>query len=120
MVKQIPDLPDNVLGFAAQGTVTAEDYESTIIPAAEDLFSRHGKVRFLFHLGKEFSGFEAGAVWDDAKLGLKHFRGWEKIAVVSDLTWLRTTVKLFGFTIPAKVRVFANRELAEATRWVCK
>ena len=32
MVEKIPGLPDNVLGFTAKGTVTADDYESVIIP----------------------------------------------------------------------------------------
>ena len=118
MVKQIPDLPDNVLGFAAKGTVTASDYETVIIPAVEALFSRHRKVRFLYHLGEEFSGFEAAAMWDDTKLGLKHLSGWERMAVVSDVEWIRAAIKLFGLAIPGHVRVFRNSEFAEAKRWI--
>ncbi|MBM3299069.1 MAG: STAS/SEC14 domain-containing protein [Deltaproteobacteria bacterium] len=118
MVEQIPNLPDNVLGFRAKGTVTTSDYESVIIPAVEALFSRQGKVRFLYHLGEDFSGFEAAAVWDDTKLGLKHLAGWERLALVSDVEWIRAAVKIFGLAIPGHVRVFHNRELAEAIRWV--
>lgn len=118
MVEQIPNLPDNVLGFRAKGTVTASDYESVIIPAVEALFSRQDKVRFLYHLGEDFSGFEAGAVWDDTKLGLKHLAGWERMALVSDVEWIRAAVKIFGLAIPGHVRVFHNRELAKAIRWV--
>jgi len=62
MIEKIPDLPDNVLGFTAKGTVTGNDYESTIIPAVEELFSRQEKVRFLYHLGEDFTGFEATAM----------------------------------------------------------
>lgn len=118
MVEQIPDLPDNVLGFTAKGTVTADDYESVIIPAVEALFAAQGRVRFLYHLGEDFSGFEAAAAWDDAKLGLKHLGGWERMAVVSDVEWIRAAVKIFGLAIPGLVRVFHNRELPEATRWI--
>jgi len=118
MVEQIPNLPGNVLGFTAKGTVTASDYESVIIPAVEALFSRQDKVRFLYHLGEECSGFEAAAMWDDAKLGLKHLAGWERLAVVSDIEWIRVAIKVFGLAIPGHVRVFHNRELAEAKRWV--
>lgn len=118
MVEQISNLPGNVLGFAAKGTVTANDYEAVIIPAVEALFARQSKVRFLYHLGEDFSGFEAAAVWDDAKLGLKHLRGWERMAVVSDVEWIRAAVKIFGLAIPGHVRVFHNRQLAEATRWI--
>jgi hypothetical protein len=57
-------------------------------------------------------------MWDDARLGLRHLSGWEKIALVTDVEWLRTAVRVFAFAIPAEVRVFANSELAEATRWV--
>ena len=118
MVEKIPGLPDNVLGFTAKGRVTANDYESVIIPAVEGLFARQAKVRFLYHLGKDFTGFEAAAMWDDAKLGMKHLAGWEKVALVSDTEWIRAAVKIFGLAIPGQVRVFPNRELAAATRWI--
>ncbi len=35
MVQRVPDLPDNVLGFTAKGTVTANDCASVSIPAVE-------------------------------------------------------------------------------------
>lgn len=118
MVEKISGLPDNVLGFTAKGSVTAEDYESVIVPAVEAMFASQSKVRFLYHLGSDFSGFEAAAVWDDTKLGLKHFSGWERMAVVSDVEWIRAAVKVFGLAIPGHVRVFHDRELAEAMRWI--
>jgi len=118
MIEKIPDLPENVLGFRATGTVTANEYDSVIIPAVEAMISREGKVRLLYHLGEDVSGFEAGAVWDDTKLGLKHFAGWEKLALVSDIEWVRWALRIFGLAMPGHVRVFHNRDLAEAKRWV--
>jgi hypothetical protein len=118
MIEKIPNLPDNTLGFTAKGTVTANDYESVIIPAVEELFSRKGKVRFLYHLGEDVKGFESAAMWDDTKLGLKHLQGWERMAIVSDIEWIRAAIKIFGLVIPGHVRVFHNNELAEATRWI--
>jgi hypothetical protein len=118
MIERIPNLPDNVLGFSAKGEVTADDYESVIIPAVEALFARHEKVRFLYHLGGDFSGFEATAMWDDAKLGLRHLTGWEKMAVVSDVDWIRGAMRVFGLAMPAHVRVFHNSEMTEAIKWI--
>ncbi len=118
MLRPIPDLPDNAVGFTAIGMVTAEDYERDIIPAVEALWAQHKKVRFLYHLGADFEKFEAGAMWDDAKLGLKHLTGWEKIAVVSDVNWIRNGVKILGFAMPGHVRVFHNRDLSEAISWI--
>jgi len=118
MIEKISNLPDNALGFTAKGTVTANDYETVIIPTVEALFSRYRKVRFLYHLGEDFSGFEVSAMWNDAKLGLKHLMGWERMAVVSDMDWIRGAVRIFGLAIPGQVRVFHNSELTEATRWI--
>jgi hypothetical protein len=120
MIEQISDLPRNVLGFTAKGTVTADDYESVMIPAVEKLIAREGKARFLYHLGEDFSGFEAAAMWDDAKLGMSHLTEWERMALVSDVEWIRGAVKIFSFAIPGQLRVFHNDELAEAKQWVAE
>ena len=69
-------------------------------------------------VGEDFSGFEAAALWDDTKLGLKHLGGWERMAVVSDVEWIRAAIKIFGLAIPGHVRVFHDRELGEARRWI--
>jgi hypothetical protein len=118
MIDKIPGLPDGILGFSAKGTVTAGDYESVIVPAVEAQFARQKQVRFLYYLGPEFTGFEVAAMWDDTKLGLKHFNGWEKMAVVSDVAWVRVAIEAFGLALPGRVRVFRDSELAEAKRWV--
>lgn len=118
MIERIPDLPDHVLGFTAKGRVTAADYESVLIPAVEEALSRHLKVRLLYHLGGEFSGFEAGALWDDAKVGLRHLGAWERIALVSDVDWIRVAAKALGFAMPGQVRVFSNTELSAAKAWL--
>jgi len=118
MIEKIPDLPDNALGFTAKGVVTATDYESVIIPAVEELFTHRKKIRFLYHLGEDFTSFEVAAMWDDTKLGLKHFTGWERMAVVSDVEWIRTGIKIFGLGIPGDIRVFHNSKLAEAIQWI--
>ena len=118
MIERIEDLPDNVLGFTAKGAVTAEDYETVIMPAVAGQLTRHPKIRFLYVLGEDFKGFEAAAMWDDAKLGLRHLADWEKIAVVTEIGWIRAALLVLCFTMADRVHVFANAELAEAKRWI--
>jgi len=118
MIEKIKGLPAHVLGFNAKGKVTAEDYEKVLIPAVEKELKENKKVRFLYHIGKDFDSFEAGAMWDDAKVGLSHYSAWEKVAVVTDVEWLRVTMKVFGFAMPGHVRVFGNEELSEAVKWL--
>ena len=123
MLEPISGLPDNALGFTAKGKVTSEDYETVLIPAVEEKLKHHEKVSLLYHLGDEFEGFEAGAMWDDAKVGLAHITDWEKIAIVTDVNWIRDAGKIFGFAIetmsaPGHVKVFHNAELEQAIEWI--
>jgi len=125
MLEPIGGLPDNAIGFTAIGNVTAEDYETVLIPAVEAKLKTHKKVRLLYHLGSEFKKFEAGAMWDDAKVGLAHITEWEKIAIVTDVNWIQQAGKIFGFAIetmsvPGDVKVFHNREFDEAIQWICQ
>lgn len=60
----------------------------------------------VYHCGPQMEGFTAAAVWDDAKVGLKHLTHWDKIAVVSDEKWILNSVK-----------VFENDRLEEAKSW---
>jgi hypothetical protein len=118
MIEQILDMPPGTLGFTAKGRVTADDYESVIVPDIEAAFALNRKVRILYHVGDAFEGFDAGALWDDAKLGLRHFSGWDRVALVTDVPWLRTLVKALGFVVPAQLRLFANTEFALAKAWI--
>jgi hypothetical protein len=120
MIKIIPDLPSNVIGFEVSGNVTAEDYETVLMPAVEAASSRDRKLRLLYHIGPGFEKFELGAMWDDAKVGLQHYSSWYKIAVVSDAGWIRTSIKVFGFAFPGHVRTFSNAEMNEAIGWLTK
>ncbi len=123
MLEPIEGLPENALGFTAKGDVTAEDYETVLIPAVEEKLKTHEKIRLLYHLGEDFKRFEAGAMWDDAKVGLAHITEWEKIAIVTDVNWIQQAGKIFGFAIdtmevPGDVKVFHNNELEQAVQWI--
>jgi hypothetical protein len=118
MIQTMTNLPDNVIGFEAKGKVTANDYEQHIVPAVEAALAKTDKIRLLYHLGTDFDGFEAGAIWEDAKVGLGHLASWERIALVTDVDWIRMATKAFGFAMPGEVRVFSNAELATARDWL--
>ena len=118
MIEPMQGLPDHVVAIAASGEVSARDYETVLVPAVEAALARHEKIRLLYQLGGDFTGFTAGAMWDDMKVGLDHFTKWERIAVVTDLRWVANATRMFRFAMPCPVRVFANAELAEARRWI--
>ena len=117
MLEIMPGLPDNVLGVKAVGEVDDDDYEDVLEPALNDYLSRHDKIRFLYYLGPEFTGYEADAMWEDTKLGFRTFTKYERLAVVTDTTWVKRCVKAFGWMMPGHVKIFDVAELDAATRW---
>ncbi|MBS0432595.1 MAG: STAS/SEC14 domain-containing protein [Proteobacteria bacterium] len=120
MIEQMKDMPAGTLGFIAHGQVTAADYENLIVPDIEAAFQLNRQLRMLYVIAEDFTGFEAGAMWDDARLGIRHFLGWERAALVTDVTWLRSLAHAMGLLVPAEFRLFRLAEFNEARNWICE
>ena len=120
MITMRTDLPDHVLGADASGTVTGEDYDTVLVPAIEAFRQSHDRIRALVVLTPEFEGFAGGAMWDDAKLGLRKAGEWERLAVVTDHGHIRTLINSFKFMIPGDVRTFGLAQLDDAKVWVAQ
>ena len=118
MIELLPGLPENVVGVEAVGEVSSDDYKNVLIPAAEAALEKYDKVRLLYVLGERFDRVSAGAAWEDTKVGLEHLRGWELMAVVTDVEWIGHALKAVGWMIPATIRVFPVSERAAAEAWV--
>ena len=118
MLKIIENLPNNVLGISADGKITGTDYETVLIPALEEKLKANKKIRMLYHLGTNFTGFDLSAMLDDAKMGLKHLSAWDKIAFVSDHEMINTFAKFFGYMLSCELRIFKNAELEDAKKWI--
>lgn len=111
-------MPDNVVAVKATGKVTGEDYDKVLVPTIEDKLARYDKIRLLYQIGPDFEGFTAEAMWDDAKVGMRHLTAFKKVAVVSDVEWINRAVRIFSFVIPSDVRIFGNDGFSEAKTWV--
>jgi hypothetical protein len=118
MIEQMTDLPAGVVGFVAHGEVTADDYERVIVPDLEAVFSLREKVRLLYHFAEDFTGFETRAMWDDAKLGMRHFSGFERVAIVGDVGWLNRTIPAISALFPGEFRSFPVAQIEQARAWL--
>jgi hypothetical protein len=118
MMDIIADMPSNVAAVSVQGQVTGDDYDKVLTPLVVEKLKDHDKVRLLFHMGPEFTGFTGVALWDDAKLGISHYTSFEKVAVVSDVHWVANSVKFLGVFVPCPVKLYANEAMDEAKTWV--
>ncbi len=118
MIEEVPGRPDGVLEFMVSGRVASGDYDAVLTPAIERALQEHDRIRVLIQFAPDFEGYSLDAAWSDTRLGLRHWRGFERIAVVTDIGWLGTAVKAMAFAMPCPVQTFGLAELEDARRWL--
>jgi hypothetical protein len=116
MITALDGMPEGVIGFEASGKIAAEDYRDVVLPALERA-AEAGDVRFLIVM-RSFDGMSGGALWEDLKVGFQHLRSWKRIALVTDIGWMKQATDLFGWMTPGETRTFPLAERAEAIAWV--
>jgi SpoIIAA-like len=115
MIKELSDLPAGVIGFEITGTVRAEDYRDVVLPALERALAG-GEVRAVIVI-PDFHGMSGGALWQDLKMGMEHLRAWKRIALVTDIDWVKYATELFGWMTPGEVKAFKLAQREEAIAW---
>jgi SpoIIAA-like len=98
--------PDNVVAASATGRVTGQDYHAVLTPHVELTAKRHARIWCYYEIGTEFAGMEVGAVWEDFRIGVEHWMPWERVAVVTDITWIAHIVKTLRALMPFQIRVY--------------
>lgn len=118
MIEIVKTRPDGIVEFTVTGKVTEDDYRDRVIPAIERALAEHDRIRVLAHFETGFEGYSPAAAWADTKLGLSHWRGFERVAAVTDSTLVATGMRLFAPFMPCPVKVFPLGELDDARRWL--
>lgn len=118
MIKKIELDCNNCLGFEAEWKITGEDYEKIMIPSINEKLKEYSKIGLMYHIGDEFEKYEIKAVLDDMKVGFQHMRAFERIAIITDVDWVKNWVNMFHFMFPGKMKLFKNSELESAKDWV--
>jgi SpoIIAA-like len=114
MIELIEGLPKNVVGISVRGRVTRQECHDVLTPAVEQSLKWRDKMRLYYEINSRFPG----AAWDDLDLGIDHATRCERIAIVTDIAWVRMTVKAIRFLIPGEIRVFATIEAPEGRAWI--
>jgi SpoIIAA-like len=114
MIEIIEGLPKKVVGITVKGRVTKEDCRDVLMPAMKKSLQRHDKIRLYYELSCRFPG----AAWDDLDLGIEHASRCERVAIVTDVAWVRLTVKALRFLIPGEIRVFPTDQAPEGRAWI--
>ena len=121
MVERISDMPEGTIGFRVDGDVEREDYTKLLRPALEEAMASGRPLRTLYVI-EDLDDMEAGALWEDSKLGfdlgIRHHKQWERSAIVTDIPWMARATKLFAWMIPGEARVYPLAEIEDAKRWI--
>jgi SpoIIAA-like len=121
MIEWLEDMPAGTIGFRAVGKLTREDYTEEMIPRLRKAVEA-GDLRAVCVLGPDFHGLDASAMVEDVKSGFElsvgHRSAWTRMALVSDLDWIRKAVHVLGWMAPGELKLFRFDDLEEAKGWV--
>ena len=119
MINEIEVLTtDRLLEVHLTGKLTKEFYED-FVPKVEEQIAQHGKLRILLIM-HDFHGWTAGALWEDLKFDMKHWKDIERLAMVGESKWQHgMSVFCKPFT-KATVRYFDQAEIDEARQWIAE
>ena len=119
MIEIIPFEEENVIGFRIKGRLEDNEFDE-IVRIMEERLKLHKKLRVYAEV-EEFKGMSVNSFMKDIHYGLKHWRDFDKEAVVSDKGWLSMWARVAGSIIPGvEVRHFTFDEKEEAKEWIRK
>ncbi len=117
MIRKLEKGGGKVIGFELKGKLHDEDYSEVLVPEVEAVIEREGSVRLLLHL-VDFEGWDLHAAWDDMKFGAKHYRDFERVAIVGDKTWEEWMAKLASPFTSSGSRFFDDSDIDAAWDWL--
>jgi len=120
MLKKMRDMPHGTIGFEAVGDVEDDDYEEVVAPALRQWISERGKIRLLYLFGPRLAEYEGDALAEEAKFVAAHPAAYERVAVVSDESWLRPALATLSVLLPGRAKTFPVRDLTAAKAWLAE
>lgn len=124
MIEELTEMPEGVDGFKLVGEITRADYDDFIIPWVNGIADEERDVRAVIVIDEDFSGYEARAAWEDTKLGarmeVRHRDLWKRIALVTEVGWIRHLASAFGWMTPGKLKVFDLADVDAAKAWAAE
>jgi hypothetical protein len=105
-----------ILEVAVSGKLVDQDYQQ-FVPQFDRLAAQHEKISLLFEM-TQFYGWSVKAAWDDLKLGFKHRRQMDRIAMVGEKKWQRWMTDFARPFTAGEVRYFDKPDIAAALAWL--
>ncbi len=110
--------PDDVVAVQAKGIITGKAYADKLVPLIDAKLEKHERIKCLLVVDEQFIAYTGEAAWNDMLLGIRHWNRFERIAVVTDINWLRMSLRVFTPLVPAEFKLFDLAQLDEAKSWI--
>jgi len=118
MIREINNLPANMVGFKATGEVTQEDFDETVIPKVKELVATTDTLNYMLVLDTAIGNFTLGAWFKDAVMGIRKLMKWNRAAIVSDVKGVKIFTDIFSVLMPGEFKVFEHKDQQLAIDWV--
>lgn len=110
------EIDDKIVDVRVTGKLTKEFYEE-LAPIVEKKIEEDGKIRVLFQM-HDFHGWTAGAMWEDLKFDLAHWKDIEKLAIVGESKWEKGMATFCKPFTKAKIQYFDHSRASDARAWI--
>jgi hypothetical protein len=118
MVELINELPQHVAAYKAGGAISKEEYEEVVMARVNQVAEQFGKINFLVMLETSMGNYSIGAFIDYIAISFRHFSRWERMAIVTDEKWLRTTYSVLSHLVHGTIRTYELKDIKQAKAWV--
>jgi|AntRauTorckE5430_2_1112549.scaffolds.fasta_scaffold00734_6 hypothetical protein len=116
-LKEIDLGSKRLLGLAIIGKMNAADYDRINV-LIEEQAKKYGKARILLEIVTS-PGFSGKALMEDLKTSVKQYKNVERMAIIGDQSWLKTTVRLSDLLTPGlELSAFGTTERKRAISWL--
>lgn len=105
-----------VLVVRVSDRLTKQDY-AHFVPEVDRLIEKHGKIRMLVEM-HDLHGWSCGALWEDTKFALHHFRDIERLAVIGEKKWQKGMTTFCKPFTKAEIRYFDHSQTDDARTWL--
>ena len=119
MLEVIEDIPTSTLALRGSERVTAEDYRDALTTEKiQAQLSNGDELHLLLQLTPEFRRFTTTALWDNPIIGLHHLHRFTKVAIVTDVEWVRKAAEDKNDASAPQIRTYSNNQISDAIAWV--
>jgi len=83
-----------------------------------EVAAKYGRINFLVFLETDMDNYSIGAFLDYLKISFQHFSKWQRMAIVTDETWMRSAYELLSPLVHGEIKGYELKAFEEAKQWV--